>query len=80
MTNAANHDFAAPDAELMVFQEIYRSAGIKSPCPGYSIGKVIEMLRREHIRNLPTETRRASVLMALEAAGVHVRAKPIDCW
>jgi len=70
LTSAANHDFAALDAELMVFQEIYRSAGFKSLRLGYSIGKVIEMLRSDHMRNLPTETRRASMLMALEAAGV----------
>ena len=56
----------------MVFEEVYRSAGIKSPRLGYSIGKVIEMLHSEHIRSLPTETKRASLLMALEAAGVQV--------
>jgi hypothetical protein len=68
----AGSDFAAPGGELMVFEEVYRSAGIKSPRLGYSIGKVIEMLHSEHIRNLPTETKRASLLMALEAAGVQV--------
>ncbi len=68
----ANNDFAASGGELMVFDEIYRSAGIKSPRLGYSIGKVIEMLHSEHIRNLTTETKRASLLMALEAAGVQV--------
>jgi hypothetical protein len=67
-----NNDFAASGGELMVFEEIYRSAGIKSPRLGYSIGKVIEMLHSEHIRNLTTETKRASLLMALEAAGVQV--------
>ena len=65
----AGSDVAAPGGELMVFEEVYRSAGIKSPRLGYSIGKVIEMLHSEHIRNLPTETKRASLLMALEAAG-----------
>ena len=67
-----SNDFAASGGELMVFEEIYRSAGIKSPRLGYSIGKVIEMLHSEHIRNLTTETKRASLLMALEAAGVQV--------
>ena len=65
-------DVAALSGELMAFEEIYRSAGIKSPRLGYSIGKVIEMLHSEHIRNLTTETKRASLLMALEAAGVQV--------
>ncbi|HXI41341.1 MAG TPA: hypothetical protein VNH83_15265, partial [Bryobacteraceae bacterium] len=64
----ANNDSAASGGELMLFEEIYRSAGIKSPRLGYSIGKVIEMLHSEHIRNLTTETQRASLLMALEAA------------
>ena len=59
-------------AELLPFEEIYRSAGIKGARMGYSIGKVIEMLQSEHIRSLPTEIRRASLLMALEAAGVQV--------
>jgi len=71
-TVPAGNDFAASGGELMVFEEVYRSAGIKSPRLGYSIGKVIEMLHSEHIRNLPTETKRASLLMALEAAGVQV--------
>ena len=69
-TNASN--FVASDGELLPFEEIYRVAGIKGPRLGYSISKVIEMLHSEHIRNLPTETRRASLLMALEAAGVQV--------
>src|SRR5437899_5720429 len=68
----AGNDFAASGGELMVFEEVYRSAGIKSPRLGYSIGKVIEMLHSEHIRNLAAETKRASLLMALEAAGVQV--------
>ncbi len=68
----AGIDVAASGGELMAFEEIYRSAGIKSPRLGYSVGKVIEMLHSEHIRNLAAETRRASLLMALEAAGVQV--------
>jgi hypothetical protein len=64
--------FAGSAGELLIFEEIYRSAGIKSPRLGYSIGKVIDMLHSEHIRNLPTETKRASLLMALEAASVQV--------
>ena len=68
--NAAN--FVASEGDLLPFDEIYRVAGIKGPRLGYSISKVIEMLHSEHIRNLPTETRRASLLMALEAAGVQV--------
>jgi hypothetical protein len=68
----AGNDIPSSGGELMVFEEVYRSAGIKSPRLGYSISKVIDMLHSEHIRNLPTETKRASLLMALEAAGVQV--------
>lgn len=70
--NSGSNGFAGSPSELQVFEEIYRAAGIKGPKLGYSIGKVIEMLQSEHIRNLPTETKRASLLMALEAAGVQV--------
>jgi hypothetical protein len=66
------NEFAASGAELLAFDEIYRSAGIKGPRMGYSIAKVVEMLHNEHIRNLNAEMKRASLLMALEAAGVQV--------
>lgn len=58
--------------ELLPFEEIYRSAGIPSPRLGYSITKVVGMLSNEHIRDLPSETKRASLMMALEAAGIQV--------
>src|SRR5579872_1258870 len=70
--NSGGNGFAGSPSELQAFEEIYRAAGIKGPRLGYSIGKVIEMLQSEHIRNLATETKRASLLMALEAAGVQV--------
>jgi len=70
--SCASNGLGALDSNWLSFEEIYRSAGIKAPRLGYSICKVIEMLHNEHIRNLPAETRRASLLMALEAAGVAV--------
>jgi len=70
--NSGSNGFAGSTSELQAFDEIYRAAGIKGPRLGYSIGKVIEMLQNEHIRNLATETKRASLLMALDAAGVQV--------
>ena len=70
--HSSGNGFAASDAGLLAFEEIYRSAGIKGPRLGYTIEKVIEMLRSEHIRTLPAETKRSSLLMALEAAGVQV--------
>lgn len=70
--HSSGSGFAACGMDLLAFDEIYRSAGIKAPRQGYSIGKIIEMLQSEHIRSLPTETKRCSLLMALEAAGVQV--------
>jgi hypothetical protein len=58
--------------DLPAFDQIYRTAGIKGPRMGYTVEKVIEMLQSEHIKNLPVETKRASLLMALDAAGVQV--------
>jgi hypothetical protein len=60
------------ERELQSFEEIYTSAGIRSPKLGYSIMKVIDMLDCEHIRDLSKDTKRASLLMALDAAGVPV--------
>src|SRR6266481_6071851 len=37
---------------------------------GYSVSKVVEMLRSEHLRGASRELRRAAVSMALDAAGV----------
>ncbi len=70
--SSGSNGFAGSPSELQAFEEIDRNAGIKRPKLGYSIEKVIEMLQSEHIRNLATETKRASLLMALEAAGVQV--------
>jgi hypothetical protein len=52
------------------FNEIYEAAEIRPGANGYSIFKVSDMLQSEHIRNLPAEVKRSSVLVALEAAGV----------
>jgi hypothetical protein len=60
------------ETELLPMEDIYRAAGITSPRRGYSIGKVVEMLKSEHLRGASRELRRAAVLMALDAAGVSV--------
>ena len=52
---------------------IYAAARIATPPHGYTILKVAEMLESEHIRELPAEVRRKSVLVALDAAGVSVK-------
>jgi hypothetical protein len=58
--------------ELLPLEEIYAAAGIVSPRRGYTIKKVMEMLRSEHLSALSKEMRRASVMMALDAAGISV--------
>jgi len=58
--------------ELSSMEDIYRAAGIMNPRRGYSVNKVVEMLRSEHMRGLSKEMRRAAVLMALDAAGISI--------
>jgi hypothetical protein len=64
--------FGGVAVELLPMEDIYRLAGIMEPHKGYSIKKVVEMLRSRHIRGLSKEMQRAAVLMALDAAGVSV--------
>ena len=59
----------ATHSDLLSYEDIYHAAGIMSPRSGYSIHKVVDMLNSERLRDLSKEARRASVLMALDAAG-----------
>ena len=58
---------------LPSFDDIYTAAKIAPPVHGYSILKVADMLKSEHIASLPPEVKRKSVLLALDAAGVPVQ-------
>ncbi len=58
--------------ELLSYEDIYRAAGILSPGSGYGIHKVVDMLNNDRIRDLSKDVKRASVLMALDAAGISV--------
>lgn len=58
-----------PKTDLLSYEDIYRAAGILSPRSGYGIHKVVDMLNSDRIRNLSPDIKRASVLMALDAAG-----------
>lgn len=58
--------------DLLSYEDIYHAAGIMSPRSGYGIHKVVEMLNSGRIRDLAKEAKRASVLMALDAAGTSV--------
>ena len=55
--------------DLMSYEDIYHAAGILSPLSGYGVHKIVEMLNHDRIRELSNDVKRASVLMAVEAAG-----------
>jgi hypothetical protein len=72
-TIAAEPQFTTPVSDPTSFDEIYKAAEIPPPAKGYSILKVSQMLESEHIRNLPSDVKKSSVLVALDAAGVDVK-------
>jgi len=72
-TIAAEPQFTTPVSDPTSFDEIYKAAEIPPPSKGYSILKVSQMLESEHIRNLPSDVKKSSVLVALDAAGVDVK-------
>jgi hypothetical protein len=61
---------SGPRGELLNYDDIYRAVGIMSPGSGYGIHKVVDMLNNDRIRDLSRDAKRASVLMALDAAGI----------
>jgi hypothetical protein len=63
---------ASSSIELLSMADIYQSAGILNPRKGYSILKVVEMLNSEHLRGLAKEMKRATVMVALDAAGISI--------
>jgi hypothetical protein len=67
-TVAPEPKFSTPVANSTSFEEVYNAAEIHPPAHGFTIMKVAEMLHSEHIRNLPRDVKRSSVLVALEAA------------
>lgn len=54
------------------FEQIYDSAAAKPTRGEYDILKIAEMLSSSHLAGMSIETKRASLFMALEAAGVEV--------
>lgn len=52
--------------------QVYDAAKIETPAHGYTVLKVARMLESEHIRTLPGDVKRKSILVALDAAGVKV--------
>ncbi|HTW59119.1 MAG TPA: hypothetical protein VMD99_13385 [Terriglobales bacterium] len=65
--------FTTPVSDPTSFDQIYQAAEIPPASKGYSILKVSQMLESEHIRNLPSDVKKSSVLVALDAAGVDVK-------
>jgi len=70
---AAEPKFTSPVSSTASFPEIYKAAEITEPTQGYSILKVADMLQSEHIRSMPMDVKRSSVLVALDAAGVDIK-------
>lgn len=70
---AAEPKFTTPISDPTSFDEIYKAAEIPTPPQGYSILKISQMLESEHIRNLPSDVKRSSVLVGLDAAGVDIK-------
>ena len=60
-------------AKILSFDEIYGAAEIGAPAHGYTVLKVAGMLENPHIKELPAEVKRSSVLVALDAAGIKVQ-------
>lgn len=59
-------------ATLPSFEDIYAAAQITVPAHGYTIIKIADMLRNEHIAALPPDVKKKSILVALDAAGVQL--------
>jgi hypothetical protein len=70
---AVEPKFTTPVSDPTSFEEIYKAAEIPPAAKGYSILKVSQMLESEHIRNLPSDVKKSSVLVALDAAGVDIK-------
>jgi hypothetical protein len=70
---AVEPKFTTPVSDPTSFDEIYKAAEIPPAPQGYSILKVAHMLESEHIRNLPSDVKKSSVLVALDAAGADIK-------
>lgn len=62
-----------PDLQLPPVDVIYDDANLADTVHGYSALKVVSMLKSEHLRNMPIEAKRSSLLLALEASGTKLQ-------
>lgn len=72
-TIAMEPKFTTPVSDPTSFDDIYKAAEIPPAPQGYTILKVTQMLESEHIRNLPSDVKKSSILVALDAAGVDIK-------
>ncbi|HXM42916.1 MAG TPA: hypothetical protein VN924_16805 [Bryobacteraceae bacterium] len=56
-------------AMLTDFEQIYQGGAVKPPRLSYGVLKVAEMLNSAHLCGMPAETKRAALMMALDAGG-----------
>ncbi|MGA3042308.1 MAG: hypothetical protein ABSF54_16115 [Bryobacteraceae bacterium] len=56
-------------ALLTEFEQIYQSGAVKPPRLSYGVLKVAEMLNSSHLCGMPAESKRAALMMALDAGG-----------
>src|SRR5215471_5430676 len=63
---------ASATGKYAPFDEIYRNGQVKPPKVTYGILKVAEMVASPHLTGMSAEAKRASLLMALDAAGVQL--------
>jgi hypothetical protein len=63
-------DTSSRNHEMLSYEDIYNAAGVMKPPTGYGLHKIVEMLNSDRIRDLSKEIKRASLLMALDAAGI----------
>ena len=59
-STAATPAFTQPVADPSVFEQIYQAAEVRTPAHGFTIFKIADMLKSEHIRSLPVEIKRSS--------------------
>jgi hypothetical protein len=69
---ALTSDGSAALGRFAAFEEIYRSAPVKTSKTAFGILKVAEMVNSSHLSALSQDAKRCSLLMALDAMGVEV--------
>jgi len=72
-TMAPEPQFTTPVSDPTSFEQIYKAAEIPAAPKDYSILKVSQMLESDRIRSLPSDVKKSSILLALDAAGVDIK-------